>query len=311
MVFDNNGNKVTVTKSKNTNGVEENIWGWNYAKGYVYYGHTSNENQSGHIYNILKTSKGSVLKNAKKIVIPDGVTIIGFRGFQLTKIPLTTVVFPNSYTSTGIGGTFKNIAGTDEESLYPQLTNYTIRSDNPHFDSIDGIVYTEDKKTLCACPMNKSKVTIRTGTTTITGDAFTGNPNITSIGPLDSGADVLVPNTVTTIYNYWRTCPKLKWVELWNGLTTCNSQIIESSPNVKSVYIPKTVTTINKSWDSNYNQWLSMFTGCPSTVKIYCESTSKPSGWDDYWNGRSSNGGNKITPTWNVTRAKYRSSYRN
>ena len=61
--------------------------------------------------------------------------------------------------------------------------------------------------------------------------------------------------------------------------------------NLKSVYIPSSVTTI---WARNeYSQTVTQAAGpfafISTTVKIYCERTSAPSGWDAGWNGYNLN----------------------
>ena len=59
-------------------------------------------------------------------------------------------------------------------------------------------------------------------------------------------------------------------------LTTIKKQAFESCDTLRSIRIPKTVSTIE----------LNAFGYCfYGNFTIYCEATSKPSGWDDYWMG--------------------------
>jgi len=73
--------------------------------------------------------------------------------------------------------------------------------------------------------------------------------------------------------------------------------------SLTSIYIPSSVTTITAS-SSCLN---SPFYGCSSSLKIYCGASSKPSGWGDFWNYRTTSA--TYTPTWGVTREQYNSQY--
>ena len=105
----------------------------------------------------------------------------------------------------------------------------------------------------------------------------------------------------------------LQWCELWNGLEKIDPQLISSG---QSLYIPASVTTLTKS--HNGVQWCTTVINATS-LKIYCESTSKPNGWDSYFNAvttktESSNVGPSVTKyapvTWGVSRETYRANNR-
>ena len=278
-------------------------WGWNYWTNWHW---SVASQQSGHLYNI--SNSHPTLKNANKLVIPDGVTNLGYYAFQNCSIPIETIVFPNSYTEKNIGITM-NGAG--------QPKNYTIRSDNPNFDSIDGVIYTEDHKEVVVCPTNKTNVNIINGVTQINPDSFVGNKSI-SIGPYDSGADIKIPNSVITLNTYcFGAMPNLIWVELWDGLKTNNGHSIANCGNLQSIYIPSSVTTITKVSDGvNYCDIVTNDT----KAKLYCEPSSQPSGWATYWNGITAMpiASNTITTkpttlapiTWGVSRSTYRNNNR-
>ena len=104
-------------------------WGWNVTKDWDCF--TSYYSQPGHLINILQAHPD--LKNSTKLVIPDTIEGLGNFTFDQCVINLDTIVFPNSLSRENLG-----LAMTRIQS---NMTNYTIRSDNPYFDSIDGIVY--------------------------------------------------------------------------------------------------------------------------------------------------------------------------
>ena len=64
------------------------------------------------------------------------------------------------------------------------------------------------------------------------------------------------------------------------------------------IFIPKSVVTISTS---RYGD--SPFYNCSSTLKIYCEASSKPSGWGTSWNYYAS--GKTLNVTWGYTRAQF------
>ncbi|MBR0519406.1 leucine-rich repeat protein, partial [bacterium] len=284
--------------------------GWAYSTDFAW--NTANQ-QSNHFYKKVLVPYWNQIKTATKLVIPDGITKIGScafscynytDGYSSYSINLNTIVFPNSYTAYNIGSSLHDIKSD------PMLTNYTIRSDNPTFDSIDGVIYTENHQTLVVCPMNKTKLTVLNNTTYIYNAAFEGNKT-TSIGPYDSGADILVPNTVTSIGGYvFGRNRNLKWVELWNGLQTCGGEDFTESTVLKSIYMPSTLKNITV-----YNNGVGIcgFASSCTNVQFYLEATSVPSGWQQYWNiithYNLSSGRNP--KAYNVSRTTYRNNYRN
>ena len=270
---------------------------WDYAREWDW--HTTTQ-ESRHMYNILNTH--SEIRNATKLVIPDGVKSIGNVAFYPCQMSLNTVVFPNSYTKENVGNTMDGIRAN--------MQNYTIRSDNPTFDSVDGIIYLENHEKLVICPQNKTKVKIEDTVTDIAAFAFQFNES-TSIGPVGSGADIEVPNTVKSIHSgSLEQMPNLVWCEFWDGLELSESCPLHYCQNLKSVFIPKTVTTIKEELDSPTNTYYNLAFNSPN-VNFYCERKSSDTGynWSSYWNARG-NRSNLAPVTWNVSRTTYRNNYR-
>ena len=361
LVFDENGNKVTIDDSERSEEYQgttcwyyeqhSNINGLKNSDGTINEGDYRNHTQ--HFSNILKehSDLGNV---ATKLVMPEGVRVIGHYAFVSCKMKLDTIVFPNTYDGVtlnadgtiesieGIGGTMSLVGST-----YPkrQLMNYVIRTDNPNFDSIDGVIYSEDHKTLIACPMNKQKVRVIDGCEIFEECAFDGNSAITSVGPLDNEkADVRVPSSVTTLYCRTFRISTLKWVEFWDGLTCFGhpeinkkqspngtkeydktitsdvnangSQIFKDCKKLEYVYIPASVKQMGYTYNAQDKKFESFAHAANNNTQLYCEIEEPengiyPQGWNLYWNSRvgvndAANNAQRISTQWGISREDFR-----
>ena len=83
-----------------------------------------------------------------------------------------------------------------------------------------------------------------------------------------------------------------------NSVTSIGNGAFRSCTSLTKIFIPKSVTTINTFSYSNFP-----FLNCSSSLKIYCEASSKPSGWGTYWNYRNS--AEKLSVTWGASRAEF------
>ena len=103
--------------------------------------------------------------------------------------------------------------------------------------------------------------------------------NVTSIGDYafaycESLTSVIIPNSVTSIGNgAFYNCTSLTSIEIPNSITSIGNGVFYCCTSLTSITIPNSVTSIGNS----------AFSGC-TRLTIYCEATSKPSGWDGYWN---------------------------
>ena len=114
------------------------------------------------------------------ITIPNSVTEIGLAAF-LECTGLTSVTIGNGVTSIG-EGVFSGCTG---------MTSINVAEDNLNYASIDGVLYSKDKKTLIMCPRGKTgSFTIPNGVTSTGKEAFSGCTALTS---------VTIPNSVTSI----------------------------------------------------------------------------------------------------------------
>jgi len=101
--------------------------------------------------------------------------------------------------------------------------------------------------------------------TSIGNRAFYGCTSLTS---------VTIPDSVTSIGNYaFRNCTSLTSVTIGDSVTSIGERAFCDCTGLTSITIPEGVTSIG--------DWA--FYNCTRLI-IYCEATSKPSGWDSYWN---------------------------
>lgn len=80
------------------------------------------------------------------------------------------------------------------------------------------------------------------------------------------------------ISNYaFYNCRSLTSVTIGNGVTSIGLYAFRYCESLTSIIIPKNVTMV----------WNRAFEYCTSLSKIYCEVTSKPLDWAQYWNASS------------------------
>jgi len=175
------------------------------------------------------------------------------------------------------------------------LQNIYVSSKNSVFTSVDGVLFTKDKKTLILYPAGRinTSYTVPASVTAITSYAFTycrtlvrfgvesTNTSITSVdGVLFSmdkkiiicyprykeGQSYIIPEETTTIgttaFDY---CQKLLNITLPNGLKTIEANAFEDC-SFSEITIPESVTSIGKS----------AFSSCNNLATITMVSTNPP-----------------------------------
>ena len=196
----------------------------------------------------------------EKIVIPEGVTEIGYGAFSgsslkevvlpstLMKIgdyafsgtKLTSITLPNGITEIGSDA----FSGTQlKEVILPaSITSMGSRA----FADIDSLSSAVIPKNLSNAyrafsgSKNLSTIHFEEGITKIADGLFEGS-GISSIK---------IPETVTEIgYGAFRNT-KLETIEIPEGVTYLNDYTLANIPTLKSVYLPKSLTTFVQSWDT-------------------------------------------------------------
>lgn len=118
------------------------------------------------------------------------------------------------------------------------IENIDINPKNKYYTSIDGIVYTADKKTLIRCPVGKSgKVVIPDGVTTIGRHAFRSCKI----------SEVVIPDSVTEIGISAFTESHIQDFTLGKGMTYIGKYMFSTCKNIKHIHIPLHIKEIMSS----------------------------------------------------------------
>ena len=162
------------------------------------------------------------------VVIPDSVITIDESAFSSCDA-MTSIVIGNGVTS----------IGSDAFTGY-NLEKIVVDKENHAYESLDGVLFTEDMKTLISYPAGKldAKWIIPDGVTTIEGSAFMNNRSLT---------ELVIPDSVTTIgARAFERCEALKNVSIGQGVTTIGWNAFSGCTFLSSVALPASVTTIDK-----------------------------------------------------------------
>ena len=176
------------------------------------------------------------------IVIPDSVSSIGFSAFE-NCANLKTVTLGKGVS--GMVMAFMNC---------PKLTTVNVSKNNPNFVSLNGVVFSKDKKTLELYPAGKTATsyTVPQSVTSIQMSAFRYNQNLKSItlnnkltvigmsafGNSKSLESITVPDSVKDLgYGAFENCPKLKTAKIGKNVTEIGKWFFEGSKALTNVTI--------------------------------------------------------------------------
>ena len=232
---------------------------------------------------IILSKTNTLIATCKNTVIPKTIESIAYFAFQGCK-GLTSVVIPSGVK--GLTDTGSNIRDTDmAESMSIQaldnlngnqgqlfaycneLTSVYVENGNRYFDSREN----------CNAIIEKKSNTI-----------------------LATCSTSKIPSTVEYIgYSAFKDNLGITSISIPSGVKVIDTQSFANCSNLTKIFIPSSVTSI-------IADQYTPFYGC-SSVKIYCEASSQPTGWGTYWNNYDSSKTNKLTPTWNYSREQFNS----
>ena len=225
-----------------------------------------------------------------RVEIPEGVTEIDSFAFRDGK-GITEIILPNSmmelkgYVLCGCDAlTHIHLSGgvtqidLDRFNIFKSLTAVTVSVNNRCFCSIDGVLYTKDKKALVLCPAGKSSITIPESVTCIGPHALAGCGNITAIHfparmtAIKSYAfhacgirEAIIPESVTELENgAFYYCRNLSSIKLPDGITEIADDTFDGCRDLTEISIPDSVTKIG-SYAFNFCEKLS-FVSIPDSV---------------------------------------------
>ncbi|WP_370784790.1 leucine-rich repeat protein [Ruminococcus callidus] len=197
-----------------------------------------------------------------ELILPDTVTTINSEAFEDCKI-LTTIHFPASFTdfhgksknSGDNGGLDSWIKGCDS------LKAFTVSENNPHYKSMNGILYSKDGKTVGPVPPVISFDSINWNGISAIGDfAFCGRET--------QRADIEIPSQITSIGDYAFCGYGGDWydenyngtvnIKLHEGLTSIGGYAFSSMYYLEEINLPDSLTTLGKGAFASDNHLKSM-----------------------------------------------------
>ena len=197
------------------------------------------------------------------ITIPGGVTSIGNYAFQYCT-SITSITIPNSVTSIG-DGVFSGCTS---------LIEIHVNESNSKYCSVDGNLYTKDKKELIQYPGGKDgSFNVPSYVANIGNCAFYGCTSLVSITMPNSVIfigewaffrctsliSITIPSSVTSIgYSAFRDCTSLASITIPNSVTSMGDFAFSYCTSLTSITIPNSVTSIERY----------AFRGCTSLTSI-------------------------------------------
>jgi hypothetical protein len=229
-------------------------------------------------------------RRLKNIQIPHSLTTIGNMAFAFCS-NLTNITMPNELIHIGESA-FKScinlttitipekVANIGEMAFTKctQLMEINVAEENSNYASIEGVLYTKDKRNLLKYPSAKKEndYKILEGTASIATYGFDSCKNLANIvipeGLTTIGshsfeacgnlATISMPNSLTEIREFaFSACNSLKQIKIPNGTTSIGKQAFFTCNNLANIIIPSSVTTIGEDIVNN-------------KVQIICESNS-------------------------------------
>ena len=199
----------------------------------------------------------------------------------ITKISDSAFCYAENLVTVSISSTVTYVTGYTFDSC-DMLEEINVAEENTAYKSIDGILFTEDEKTLVMYPANKNcdKYTIPSSVTTIEKMAFESNQGINT---------VIIPDTVTVMEISAFTDSAISTIIVGNGIDIIPQSCFSHS-STDSIILSDSVKTINYAafWSSSL-ETLIIGSGVESIDKDILSYTDKltaihykgtPEDWD-------------------------------
>ena len=262
------------------------------------------------------------------VILPDSITRIGKEAFRGCR-QLEQINTPASLQDLGKGAFMycEKLAGfflpksllsfSDEYVFYDcfSLKEIEVAEGNPHYTSVDGVLYTKDLSVLLVYPAARedTSFTIPEGVMRIADDAFSSCRNlieitipegITEIGDwafygCSALTGIRIPRTVQSIGpSAFRECSSLEGISFPASMSVISDTLCYNCTNLRQVSIPESITTIEthafRSCPSLEMIFIpqevreigqKVFEDCTDLQAIYTGADSQPDGWNYAWLG--------------------------
>lgn len=189
----------------------------------------------------------------KEIIIPDSVTTIEAEAFSYCE-SLTKIHFPSGlkdFYGTGEGFSGDAIGYASWIMGCDSLRELTISEDNPYLQSIDGIIYSKDGKTIGPVPPAIPFASVDFNGITAIGDfAFCCR---------ESETEFVIPQQITSIgaYAFFGCCNEAYWeyhdesvsvnIQLNEGLTSIGDYAFSNIGYLREMELPDSLLTLGKA----------------------------------------------------------------
>lgn len=223
------------------------------------------------------------------ITLPDGVKNLGYGAFSdcasLSKVQLSkglssiqAQTFANCISLKSI--TLSSGISKVSETAFMrcrQFTGFVVNNANKYFTSLDGVLYSKDKRRLHLYPVgrNEAEYEVNMGTDSIGEGAFYQctalkkiilPASLKAIGNeafLEAGLkEITLPDSVNSIgYSAFAKCMNLSDVSLPDNLTSLSQRVFDSCTNLRQITLPKEVSSVS----------VFAFAGCDNLERINVE----------------------------------------
>lgn len=191
----------------------------------------------------IQTMAFMACEKLEKIRLPEGLEIIGESAFRFCSDNLRNINIPSSVTSIGnmafaiclslkevdIPASVESIGFMAFYFCY-SLEEINVDSNNPHWKSVDGVLYTKDMKTLHTFPSGKrcAEFNVPEGVTTIYSNAFSLPAYLRVIHIPSSVEKIGAEAIYDAYYEYQLTIVYNGTIEMWNSIVKSNKWDFDS-----------------------------------------------------------------------------------